>query len=64
MKAYIKVAINNLPANYKDYQYITARYCNGAWWFYGAWKDSYNNAVEQAEEIDGIMIRSYEVIEA
>ena len=56
--------INNLPSNYKDYKYITARYVDGDWWFYGAWRDRYNNAIDQAEEIEGIMIRSHEVTPA
>ena len=44
--------INNLSAHYATHKYITARYNDGAWWFYDAW-DDYDDACEQAAEIDG-----------
>lgn len=53
--------INNLPTNYTNYAYITARFVEGAWWFYGAWRKSYEDAVAQAEEIEGAVFRAEDI---
>ena len=48
-------AIYNLPRNYTNYAFITAREVDGDLWFYGAWNDR-DSANEQALEIGGIML--------
>lgn len=50
--------IYNLPANYKNYEYLTVREFEGKIWFYGAWRDSFEKAQAQADEIDGHVVNS------
>lgn len=45
--------INNLPANYKNYKYLVVREVMGEVWFYGAWRDNFEAALQQSDEIDG-----------
>ena len=49
--------IYNLPANFTNYAFITAREVDGDFWFYGAWNDR-NGANEQALSIGGIMLET------
>lgn len=53
--------INNLPADYNEYKYLTLRNVNGEWWFYGAWSNSLEKARKQANEINGIVVSSEEI---
>lgn len=50
--------INNLPTNYKDYKYLTVREVAGEVWFYGAWRDDFEKALTQADEIEGHVVHS------
>lgn len=50
--------INNLPINYHDYKYLTVIEYNDAVWFYGAWRDNFEAAQRQANEINGHVVHS------
>lgn len=54
----ILMKVNNLPANYEDYKYLTVRECDGEWWFYGAWRTDFDAALRQAIEIGGQLMPS------
>ena len=54
----ILMKVNNLPANYKEYKYLTVREYEGEWWFYGAWRTNFDAALRQAVEISGQLMLS------
>ena len=56
-------AINNLPRNYTDYAFITAREVDGDLWYYGAWNDR-EGGNNQAREIGGILFTKDIVVPA
>jgi hypothetical protein len=47
--------INNMPEYAKDYKFIVAHFCDGAYWFFGAFNDE-NKADEVANMIHGYII--------
>lgn len=50
--------VNNLPANYTDYKFITVINVNDEWWFYGAFLTDLDRAIQQAVEIHGQVMGS------
>ena len=45
--------INNLPSDYLEYPFIVARWCDGAWWYYGVYS-TIERAVAAAVRVDGL----------
>ena len=49
----ILMKVNNLPTGFENYNYLTVIEYNGEWWFYGAWRNDFEAALQQAVEIGG-----------
>lgn len=49
------IKINNEPDYAKDYEFIVARYCEGEYWFYGAYENGFF-AAQVAESIENGII--------
>lgn len=48
------ITILNASGYAVDYKYIVARYCEGDWWFYGAWNEqdrAYHVAMVEGGEV-------------
>lgn len=46
------IPVNNIPDYARGLKYLVARWCEGEWWFWGAWNDR-NKAEEIAQRING-----------
>ena len=55
------IKVHNLPHNYTDYKYLTARAVDGELWFYGGWFNSAEKAAREAREISGVVLLSDDV---
>lgn len=53
--------VNNLPSNYNEFEWITVRKFDDEFWYYGAWKNDYDGAISQANEIDGYVMNSNQI---
>lgn len=47
--------INNLPANYADYNFLIVRIVDGELWYYGA-DHNFDRASKVADEVNGIVV--------
>lgn len=50
----LSMTINNKPDYAKDYEFIVARECDGEYWFWGAYENSFD-AERIALEIGGVV---------
>ncbi len=48
--------INNLPDDFRSYEWLTVREYNGKVWYYGAWRTDLMAALEEADEIGGHVV--------
>lgn len=52
-----EINIRNMSENAHNYEFIVARFCEGDWWFYGAYKDE-QKADKVAMEIGGAIFHN------
>lgn len=52
-----EINIRNMSANAYNYEFIVARFCEGDWWFYGAYNDGWK-AEQVAVEVDGMVFHN------
>jgi hypothetical protein len=52
-----EINIRNMSANANNYEFIVARFCEGDWWFYGAYNDGWK-AEQVAIEVDGMVFHN------
>ena len=52
-----EINIHNMSANAHNYEFIVARFCEGDWWFYGAYNNGWK-AEQVAIEVDGMVFHN------
>lgn len=56
----VEINIRNMSENAHKYEFIVARFCEGEWWFYGAYKDGFR-AEAVAAEIGGAVFHNVRI---
>lgn len=55
--------VNNLPTDYKSYNYLVVREFDEEIWYYGAWRNNFEAAQQQADEIENGHVVNSAVVE-
>lgn len=60
MTGKIEIEIRNMSEDAHKYEFIVAHYCDGVFWFYGAYAHSWH-AYEAAQDIDGVVFHNMRI---
>ena len=52
-----EINIRNMSANAHSYEFIVARFCEGDWWFYGAYTNG-GKSEQVAIEVYGMVVHN------